>query len=208
MSAAEAIRLRLVDCPPGSARLKEDVCVSRHRKANAKGAGFSERLSICHGCAIGAERVAAENPAGPKPAPIERTPHRPHEAALTTTRTKTCQHPGCGSQFTTTGRNAKYCEPHRASKFAQQRTKMRAEERKRIADELEERLGGNEVDEEPSDEDFDDYIDEIEQLPASDLGDEDLPATVLATPREVLELAGFDVEELVTPAGVLLRVPV
>lgn len=211
--------LTLVDCEPYRGRLTTAACVRRHELANGDPKGRTGRAREvqrarqsyrhCTGCEVGAARAAGEQVGeghatqarGTAPAALEApTPNSPASAPApsagppaakkeNSVKTKTCKVVDCPNQFGAGKGNRKYCDEHR-DPADRKGLEIEGKAKRAAAAALNSALGA--------------------RSPAAKkrAGRKRAatPAAVegIVSPKELLELAGFEVREVPTPAGTML----
>lgn len=217
--------LPLVECEPYGSRLSHAACVRRYELANGNPKGRSGRarevqrarntFGLCTGCDVGAARaegkqvgqvheaeprgtpppaepppaVTTQHPPASEPAPSAGSP-APKENHV---KTKTCKVVDCANEFEVAKGNRKYCDEHR-DPAARKGLEVEGSKKKAAADALNSAVG----DSAPPPKKRRPTKRKRAATPA--------PSEATVSPKDLLELAGFQVREVPTPAGTMLFV--
>ncbi len=216
--------LELVDCGPYMCRLTEAACIQRHTLANATPRGNGRKANEIHqaklkfrhcmGCEDGAQRAAGESVGethhveprgegpGPTPEPNIPAPTPAISKKEKTVALKTCAVIDCANEFQVgygMG-NRKYCDEHRTPV---DRAGLEVEGgRPSAASEANQALERATVDDAPS---APPRKRTAKTRPKPATPDAQVDREI-PSPRVLLELAGYQVDEVATPAGVALFV--
>ncbi|MBO6937574.1 MAG: hypothetical protein JJ863_21555 [Deltaproteobacteria bacterium] len=222
--------LPLVDCEPYGTRLLEKRCVRRYELANGNPKGRTgharevqrarQNFRLCTECEVGKARAGGDqvgevheteargapppvepppaveppNPPAPAPAPSAGPPASKERDV----KTKTCKVVDCPNQFEVAKGNRKHCDEHQDPKD-RAGLEVEGKAKRRAAHDLNKAIGdSNETpaatNRKPT------------QRKRTAKAATSAPAAGVVSAKELLELAGFEVREVPTPAGTLLFV--